>query len=164
MLKSEKPDFVVINGDLITGESALIIIFIVSLPILLRLPHHYSHPHLALSTSTDTHEHNATSYLSLLLAPLIKANIPFATTFGNHDNQAPISHRDQIEYIQKIAPLAYTMKCAGRCGGKGGEANYYVPVWECGRGKRSTSFLPCLGEMSGVIILISMPHKITRRP
>lgn len=28
------------------------------------------------------------------------------------------------------------MKCAGGCGGKGGEANYYVPVWECGRGKK----------------------------
>lgn len=88
---------------------------------------------LTLVFRIDTYKENVTAYLDLMLAPLIEAGVPFATTFGNHDNQANITHLEQIKHIQKIAPLAYTKAC-GTCGGEGGEANYYVPIYpkSCG--------------------------------
>lgn len=134
MLKSEQPDFVVINGDLITGESMLTCI-------------HFGKWFLTLVFDIDTYKENVTAYLDLMLAPLIEAGVPFATTFGNHDNQANITHLDQIKHIQKIAPLAYTKAC-GTCGGEGGEANYYLPIYpkSCGEFRFAllTPDLPCL--------------------
>src|ERR1700733_13183741 len=68
-----------------------------------------------------------------MLAPLIEAKIPFAATFGNHDNQANISHIEELNHIKAIAPLAYVEACAS-CGGAGGEANYFIPVYPCEQG------------------------------
>ena len=69
-----------------------------------------------------------------MLAPLIEAQIPFAATFGNHDNQANISHIEELNRIKSLTPLAYIETCAS-CGGAGGEANYFVPVYSCDQGK-----------------------------
>lgn len=87
-------------------------------------------PQLILCLSwLDTFKENSTSYIDILLEPLIDANIPFATTFGNHDNHVNISHLAEINRIQQVAPLAYTRAAPGSVGGKGGEGNYWVPVY-----------------------------------
>lgn len=70
----------------------------------------------------------------MMLAPLINARIPFATTFGNHDNQANISHIEELRHIEKIAPLAYIKSC-DNCGGEGGEANFLIPIFAHNHGK-----------------------------
>ncbi|KAF8322544.1 Metallo-dependent phosphatase [Clavulina sp. PMI_390] len=117
MLASEKPDFVVINGDLITGD--------------------------------DTFKENSTSYLDMMLAPLIEASIPFATTFGNHDNHINISHYDELRHIQKIAPLAYVDACHS-CGGAGGEANYFVPIYARKQDNKPSLFLWFFDSRGGI--------------
>lgn len=77
----------------------------------------------------DTLRENSTQYIDRALAPLIKARVPFSSTYGNHDNQANISHLAELERENKIAPLSYTRRAPKGVGGIGGEANYWVPVY-----------------------------------
>ncbi|KAF9510289.1 hypothetical protein BS47DRAFT_1348214 [Hydnum rufescens UP504] len=97
ILKIDPPDYVVINGDLITGE--------------------------------NTFRENSTLYMDRLLTPLINANIPFSSTYGNHDNRPNISHLAEMEREVKLAPLSYSRRAPPGVGGIGGEANYWVPVY-----------------------------------
>lgn len=115
-LKAEGPNFVVINGDLITGDGTH------------RLVRQTLYT-TSDSKTSDTFKENATSYIDVLLRPLIDTKIPFATTFGNHDNHRNISHRAELERIQKVAPLGYTRQASSTVGGRGGEGNYWVPVY-----------------------------------
>jgi len=48
--------------------------------------------------------------------------------FQNHDNQANITHAEEIKYMQKVSPLTYTRAAPDGVGGFGGEGNYWVPV------------------------------------
>jgi hypothetical protein len=48
--------------------------------------------------------------------------------FQNHDNQANITHAEEISYMQKVSPLTYTRAAPDGVGGFGGEGNYWVPV------------------------------------
>ncbi|KAF9475416.1 Metallo-dependent phosphatase [Pholiota conissans] len=97
VLPDEKPDYVVINGDLITGE--------------------------------NTFRQNSTSLVDEIVAPLNKARIPFSSTHGNHDNQANITHEDEILREQKVAPLSYTRMAPKGVGGVQGPGNYWVPIY-----------------------------------
>ncbi|KAG6897490.1 hypothetical protein C0992_001095 [Termitomyces sp. T32_za158] len=56
--------------------------------------------------------------------------------FQNHDNQANISHTEEILREQKVAPLSYTRLAPAGVGGDGGPGNYWVPVY---REKTGTS-------------------------
>ncbi|KAG8865406.1 hypothetical protein FRB96_000296 [Tulasnella sp. 330] len=97
MLKLEKPDFVAINGDLITGE--------------------------------DTFRENSTMLIDMLTGPLREARVPFASSHGNHDNSINITHLEEIEREQLIAPTSYTRRAPPGVGGDGGPGNYWVPVY-----------------------------------
>ncbi|KZT33791.1 Metallo-dependent phosphatase [Sistotremastrum suecicum HHB10207 ss-3] len=97
MLASEKPDYVVINGDLITGESAF--------------------------------SDNSTKLYDQIMAPLILSNVPFSCTYGNHDNQVNISHIEELQHEVQVAPQSYTRASPSGVGGKGGPANYWVPIY-----------------------------------
>ena len=46
----------------------------------------------------------------------------------NHDNQRNISHVEEIQREQKLAPLSYTRMAPSGVGGDGGPGNYWVPV------------------------------------
>ena len=59
VLATEKPDLVVLNGDLITGE--------------------------------NTFEFNSTNYVHQIVAPLIKDQYQWASTYGNHDSKFNLS-------------------------------------------------------------------------
>ncbi|KAG6809314.1 hypothetical protein H0H92_000726 [Tricholoma furcatifolium] len=48
---------------------------------------------------------------------------------ANHDNQANISHYEEILREQKVAPLSYTRLAPPGVGGFGGPGNYWVPVY-----------------------------------
>ncbi|KAI0077617.1 Metallo-dependent phosphatase [Panus rudis PR-1116 ss-1] len=98
VLASEKPDFVVLNGDLITGE--------------------------------NTFRENSTSLIDEIVAPLNDAKIPFSSTHGNHDNQANITHIEEILREQRVAPLSYTRAAPPSIGGEDGPGNYWIPVYK----------------------------------
>ncbi|TCD68154.1 hypothetical protein EIP91_011432 [Steccherinum ochraceum] len=97
VLPDEKPDYVVLNGDLITGENGF--------------------------------KENATVYIDQIVGPLNKLKIPFSSTHGNHDNQANISHIEEIIREQHDAPLSYTRTAPPGIGGPSGPGTYWVPVY-----------------------------------
>jgi len=97
VLASEKPDFVVLNGDLITGE--------------------------------NTFRENSTTLIDEIVAPLNAVKIPFSSTHGNHDNQANITHLEEILREQKVAPLSYTRTAPPGVGGEEGPGTYWIPVF-----------------------------------
>ncbi|KAF8877186.1 hypothetical protein BD779DRAFT_1558538 [Infundibulicybe gibba] len=67
----------------------------------------------------DTFKENATTLIDEIVAPLNTAKIPFSSSHGNHDNQANITHLEEIMREQQVAPLSV--------GGVGGPGNYWVP-------------------------------------
>jgi hypothetical protein len=46
----------------------------------------------------------------------------------NHDNQANITHEEEILHEQKVAPFSYTRMAPKGVGGFEGPGNYWVPV------------------------------------
>ena len=69
-LEKEKPDLVVFTGDQIQGYSATF-----------------------LGNLCD----NVKECVSTFLEPLVRRNIPFTFTFGNHDNQGGLGKKEQFE-------------------------------------------------------------------
>lgn len=152
VLKDENPDYVwvfqtimytatlltvtcrVLNGDLITGESRGISSCA------------FSEPRGSCQlSSTDTFRENSTSLIDEIVAPLNAVNVPFSSSHGvrnsqrlstnllnssiqNHDNQANITHLEEILREQEVAPLSYTRTAPAGVGGEGGPGNYWVPV------------------------------------
>lgn len=51
-------------------------------------------------------------------------------SFGgqNHDNQVNITHLEEIQREQLVAPLSYTRVAPPGVGGEDGPGNYWVPV------------------------------------
>ncbi|KAG6906472.1 hypothetical protein DXG01_013799 [Tephrocybe rancida] len=123
VLKDEQPDYVVLNGDLITGE--------------------------------NTFRENSTTLIDEIVGPLNAAKVPFSSSHGvrlnfvfnsprsqqtqNHDNQANITHAEEILREQKVAPLSYTRMAPSGVGGVGGPGNYWVPIY-----RRKTDASPAL--------------------
>ncbi|KAJ6483253.1 Metallo-dependent phosphatase [Mycena sanguinolenta] len=99
VLRKEDPDYIVFNGDLITGDY--------------------------------TFRENSTLLIDQIMAPLIEAEVPFSSTHGNHDNQVNITHLQEIQREQEIAPsLCYTRAAPPGVGGAGGPGNYWVPIYD----------------------------------
>jgi hypothetical protein len=96
ILEDEKPDFVVLNGDLITGE--------------------------------NTYLHNATHYLDQIVAPLVAKGSPWASTYGNHDQQFNLSSERLLERERTRYPdLSYTRSMVRSP--KAGVSNFFVPIY-----------------------------------
>lgn len=97
VLADEKPDYVVLNGDLITGE--------------------------------NTFRENSTKLIDEIMLPINEANVKFSSTHGNHDNQANITHLEEIKRELLVAPNSYTRLAPPGVGGEEGPGNYWVPVY-----------------------------------
>ena len=80
-LEREKPDLVVFTGDQIQGYSAT---FLGDL---------YS---------------NVKESITCFLQPLVKRNIPFTFTFGNHDNQGGLGKKEQFEIYSSFPNFVET--------------------------------------------------------
>lgn len=100
VLDAEKPDLVVLNGDLITGENAF--------------------------------RENSTAVLDTLVAPLLQRSLPWASTYGNHDNQVNLSAADIFAH-EKRWPNARTQSMVSDR--NAGVTNYYLPVYGPGCGE-----------------------------
>ncbi|KZV79965.1 Metallo-dependent phosphatase [Exidia glandulosa HHB12029] len=98
VLADERPDYVVINGDLITGE--------------------------------NTFRENLTKLIDEIVAPLNEVGVPFSSTHGNHDNNINITHAEEIQREQKVAPRSYTRFAPPGVGGDQGPGNYWVPIYK----------------------------------
>ncbi|KAL5498723.1 hypothetical protein ACEPAH_2078 [Sanghuangporus vaninii] len=97
VLADEKPDYVVLNGDLITGE--------------------------------NTFRENSTKLIDEIMAPINEVGVKFSSTHGNHDNQANITHLEEIQRELLVAPNSYTRLAPPGVGGEEGPGNYWVPVY-----------------------------------
>lgn len=53
-----------------------------------------------LITGYDTTSYNATLYLDQIVAPIVELDLPWATTYGNHDNQAYSKSKDLFKREQ----------------------------------------------------------------
>ncbi len=80
-LENEKPDLVVFTGDQIQGYSATF-----------------------LSNLYD----NVKECITAFLEPLVKRNIPFTFTFGNHDNQGGLGKKEQYEIYSSFPNFVET--------------------------------------------------------
>lgn len=94
MLDDAKPDLVVLNGDLITGENAF--------------------------------AENATFVLDQLVKPIVDRNIPWASTYGNHDYQQNVTGSD-IMARERQWPNSRTQRMVSDS--NAGVSNYYLPVY-----------------------------------
>ncbi|KIY48716.1 Metallo-dependent phosphatase, partial [Fistulina hepatica ATCC 64428] len=125
VLPEEQPDYVVINGDLITGEGT----------------------HVSVKDNTQHGHHtfkdNATLLIDEIVAPLNDFKIPFSSTYGNHDNEINITHAEEMARERLVAPLSYTRPGPKGVGGIGGPANYWVPFTSSSY-NRCTAESPCL--------------------
>ncbi len=65
VLEIEKPDFIVLTGDLVFGKPAL-------------------------------------AGLEKLLSPIMERSIPFAVTWGNHDDEQDVSRAELQKYVEKL--------------------------------------------------------------
>ncbi|KAH8116220.1 Metallo-dependent phosphatase [Phellopilus nigrolimitatus] len=116
VLADEKPDYVVLNGDLITGESEL------NSPLLLALL-------VSEIDLPDTFRENSTKLIDEIMVPINEAQVKFSSTYGNHDNEANITHLEEIKRELLVAPRSYTRVAPPGIGGEEGPGTYWVPVY-----------------------------------
>ncbi|MGN1203049.1 MAG: hypothetical protein ACI4RF_07110, partial [Eubacterium sp.] len=69
-------------------------------------------------------ENAVSQTIKTLLEPVIKGNIPYAVTFGNHDRQVGISNREQFENIYKKLGNCIGEQAEGIDGG----GTYNIPI------------------------------------
>ncbi|CCG80526.1 Putative uncharacterized protein [Taphrina deformans PYCC 5710] len=96
MLREERPDLVILNGDLITGE--------------------------------DVQAESATSSLEILFQPMVEANVPWASTYGNHDSKYNLT-REAIFAVEQTYDLSMTRHGPPDIDGL---TNYYIPLHVAG--------------------------------
>jgi hypothetical protein len=83
-----------------------------------------------LITGENTHAHNSTKYLDQLLAPLVRRRLPWASTYGNHDQQFNLSTAKMLAVERGYGALSHTRDMVGVP--RAGTSNYYVPVYGSG--------------------------------
>ncbi|KAF2268384.1 Metallo-dependent phosphatase [Lojkania enalia] len=95
-----------------------------------------------LITGEDTYSHNNTAYLDQLLGPLIQRNVPWASTYGNHDHQRTLSGSSLLAREKERGPkLSYTESMLPGNESKIGTTNYYVPIYSSTGGGNPTLVL-----------------------
>lgn len=94
VLDAEAPDFVVINGDLITGE--------------------------------NTFRENSTGYVDQIVQPLVGRNMPWASTYGNHDSKFNLS-REALYIKESSYELSHTTRMNTSLPGI---TNYYLLLYD----------------------------------
>ncbi|KAF8877188.1 hypothetical protein BD779DRAFT_1558550 [Infundibulicybe gibba] len=83
----------------------------------------------SLRIHPDTFKENATALIDEIVAPLNSAKIPFSSSHGNHDNQANITHLEEIMREQQVAPLSYTRIAPPGVGGNSADRAPVLILW-----------------------------------
>ena len=94
-----------------------------------------------LITGENTFPENSTSYLDMLLQPVVRQNVQFATVYGNHDNNVNIS-TSALLAKEKAGYPQLSLSGAAVLGSESevGVSNYFLPVFFSG----STTWQPDL--------------------
>jgi hypothetical protein len=121
ILGSEKPNLVVLNGDLITGE--------------------------------NTYLENSTRYLDIIVQPLVQRNIPWASTYGNHDHSFTLNGNDLLAEEKKY-PLSMTQNMVNVR--QAGTTNYVLEIK--GRNNKSAMLLWFFDSKGGKEFQINGPN------
>lgn len=79
-----------------------------------------------LITGENTWFENSTHYIDRVVAPLVSRNLPWASTYGNHDSQYNLSGQALLAREQRF-PNAKTIQMVS--GEDNGATNYYLPVY-----------------------------------
>lgn len=88
-------------------------------------------PHLIhhagdLITGENTYAHNSSKYVDQIVAPIVNRDLPFASTYGNHDSAFNLS-REQILAREHRFPGSLTKQAV--FGREAGVSNYYLEVF-----------------------------------
>jgi hypothetical protein len=79
-----------------------------------------------LITGENAFLENSTVYLDKIVGPMVQRNLPWASTYGNHDSQFNLS-RDAILEREHTWPNALTQSMVP--GRDAGVSNYFLPVY-----------------------------------
>ncbi|KAK3686992.1 hypothetical protein LTR37_019244 [Vermiconidia calcicola] len=89
-----------------------------------------------LITGENTFLENSIDYIDQIVAPLVQRNIPFASTYGNHDSAFNLSREDILGREWTYSNSLTSQMVYGE---KAGVSNYYLPVFPS-----NGSITPCL--------------------
>lgn len=79
-----------------------------------------------LITGENTFLENSTHYIDRIVEPLVSRNLPWASTYGNHDGQYNLSGQDILARERQFSNAKTTQMVFG----EGiGTTNYYLPVY-----------------------------------
>lgn len=79
-----------------------------------------------LITGENTFKENSTTYVDQIVGPLVKRNLTWASTYGNHDNDFNITGQGILER-ESLWPNSRTRSMVP--GPNAGVTNYYLPVY-----------------------------------
>ncbi|KAJ0117531.1 Metallo-dependent phosphatase [Diaporthe amygdali] len=79
-----------------------------------------------LITGADTFKENSTDYVDMIVAPIVEAGLPWASTYGNHDSDFNLSRKD-IYSREKTYENSLTGCDVNQ--NDSGVSNYYLPVY-----------------------------------
>ena len=99
-------------------------------------------PDLVLFTGDVIYGKPAEEGMRTVLNLVSKRKIPFAVTFGNHDNEQGLSREELLKIIQSV-PFNLTQTTPGISG----VTNFILPV-KASDGKRNATFLYCIDSHS----------------
>ncbi|KAL4736262.1 Metallo-dependent phosphatase-like protein [Aspergillus similis] len=81
-----------------------------------------------LISGYGTTSDNATRYLDQVLAPIHALGLPWAVTYGNHDNERFSKSRELLDYESRMYPNYSLTRNMGPRGPEAGISNYYLEV------------------------------------
>lgn len=81
-----------------------------------------------LITGENTFRENATRYLNQVLSPLVNTQVPWASTYGNHDRDFNLSTSDLLAAEQRY-DLSLTQRMVHGDESVVGVTNYYLPIY-----------------------------------
>ena len=88
-----------------------------------------------LITCEDVATANVSKYIDQIVRPLRDRNLPWASTYGNHDMSRTCSTRAMLEREQTVGgKLSFTKNMVDGEYNEIGTSNYYVPVYGSGGG------------------------------
>ncbi|KAK3115545.1 hypothetical protein LTR53_004992 [Teratosphaeriaceae sp. CCFEE 6253] len=86
-----------------------------------------------LITGENTYKHNSSSYVDEIVQPLVQRNLPWASTYGNHDSDFNLSREDILKH-EHAWPNALVRQDVSTS--TSGVSNYWLPVYpSAGRSK-----------------------------
>ena len=82
-----------------------------------------------LISGEATHSSNSSAYLDRVVAPLVDRNLPWASTYGNHDSEVNLDPEEMFRR-EKNYTNSLTQKMVS--GPTSGITNYYLPIFRHG--------------------------------